>query len=73
MVIRMISIGESAGSLTEQLNHLSEHFLNKLDDLSDKMGKMLEPIIILVIGSMFLIIILGLLSPIYDLIGNVGQ
>ncbi len=73
IAVRMISIGETSGNLTEQLNYLSEHFLARLDDISDKMGKMLEPIIILLIGSMFLIIILGLLSPVYDLIGNFGS
>lgn len=73
LVIRMISIGESTGNLNEQLNYLSEYFLKKLDDISDKLGKLIEPIIILVIGSIFVIIILGLLSPIYDLVAGVGK
>ncbi len=72
LAVRMISIGESTGNLTEQLNYLSEYFLDKLDDISDKMGKMIEPIIILLIGGMFVVIILGLLSPIYDLVAGVG-
>lgn len=72
IVNRMISIGESTGNLTEQLNYLSEHFLNKLDDISQKMGKMIEPIIIIVIGGMFVLIILGLLAPIYDLVSKIG-
>jgi type II secretory pathway component PulF len=72
LVVRLISVGESTGNLTEQLNYLSEYFLNKLDDISQKIGKMMEPIIIMVIGSMFLIIILGLLSPIYNLVSGMG-
>jgi type II secretory pathway component PulF len=73
LVVRMISIGEATGNLGEQLNYLSEYFLKKLDDISQKMGKMIEPIIILVIGSIFLIIILGLMAPIYDLISQIGR
>jgi type II secretory pathway component PulF len=73
IVIRMISIGESTGNLTEQLNYLSEYFLKKLDDVSEKMGKMIEPIIIIVIGGMFVVIILGLLAPIYDLVSRMGS
>lgn len=73
LVVRMVSIGESTGNLTEQLNYLSEYFLNKLDDISDKMGKMIEPIIIIVIGGMFMLIILGLLAPIYDLVASMGS
>lgn len=72
IAVRMISIGESTGNLNEQLNYLSEYFLNKLDDISQKLGKMIEPIVILVIGLIFVIIILGLLSPIYDLISGIG-
>ncbi|MEW6599581.1 MAG: type II secretion system F family protein [Nitrospirota bacterium] len=73
LVIRMISIGESTGNLTEQLNYLSEYFLGRLDDISQKMGKMIEPIIIVVIGGMFAIIILGLLAPIYDIVSGIGS
>ncbi len=73
LAVRMISIGESAGNLTEQLDYLSNYFLDKLDDISEKMGKMIEPIIIIVIGGMFVVIILGLLSPIYDLVANIGN
>ncbi|MEN8261906.1 MAG: type II secretion system F family protein [Nitrospirota bacterium] len=73
IAVRMISIGESAGNLTEQLDYLSNYFLDKLDDISEKMGKMIEPIIIIVIGGMFVVIILGLLSPIYDLVSNIGN
>jgi len=73
MVMRMIAIGESTGDLNEQLNYLSEYFLDKLDDISHKLGKMIEPLVILVIGGMFMVIILGLLSPIYDLISGIGS
>ena len=73
IAVRMISIGESAGNLTEQLDYLSNYFLDKLDDISEKMGKMIEPIIIIVIGGMFVVIILGLRSPIYDLVSNAGN
>lgn len=71
MVIRMISIGETTGNLNEQLENLSTYFLDKLDDISEKMGKLIEPIIIVVIGGIFVVIILGLLSPIYDLISGI--
>ncbi len=71
MVVRMISIGETTGNLNEQLDNLSKYFLDKLDDISEKMGKLIEPIIIVVIGGIFMIIILGILAPIYDLISGI--
>lgn len=73
MVLRMIDIGEKSGSLDAQLGYLSHHYLDLLDDITDKFGKMLEPIIIMVIGLIFLIIIAGILLPVYDLITEVGM
>jgi len=73
LVVRMIYIGEETGNLSEQFDHLSEHFLRKLDDISQKMGKMIEPIVIIFIGLMVMIIIFGLMSPIYDLISTIGK
>jgi len=72
MVLRMISIGETSGSLDVQLAYLSEYYLKLLDDTADKFGKMLEPIMIIVIGLIFLCIIAGILLPIYDLIKDIG-
>jgi type II secretory pathway component PulF len=72
MVFRMLSIGETTGNLGEQLDYLAEYYLKKLDDISVKMGKLIEPIIIIFIGGIFMVIILGLIAPIYDLISGVG-
>lgn len=69
---KMIDIGESSGSLDSQFAYLSEIYLTRLDDISQKMGKIVEPLVIGVIGGLFAIIIMGLLLPIYDLVSKVG-
>jgi len=68
LVVRMIDIGETSGNLDDQFNFLSEYYLKKLDDVSDKMGKMIEPIVIGFIGIIFAMIIIGLMLPIYDIV-----
>lgn len=73
LVIRMVDIGETSGSLDEQFGFLSGYYIKKLDDISQKMGKMIEPIVITFIGIMFAVIIAGLLFPVYDLISGVGK
>lgn len=73
LVIRMVDIGETSGNLDEQFAFLSEHYLKKLDDISQKMGKMIEPIVIAVIGVLFAVIIVGLMLPLYDLITQFGK
>lgn len=70
---KMIDIGESSGSLDSQFAYLAEIYLARLDDVSQKMGKIVEPIVIGVIGGLFAIIIMGLLLPIYDLVSKVGS
>ena len=72
LVTRMIDVGETSGNLDEQFSHLSDHYLKKLDDVSQKIGTMVEPIVIGVIGFLFALIIMGLLLPIYDLVSKIG-
>jgi len=72
MVSRLIHIGEETGNLPEQLDYLSREFIKRLNILSQKMEKMIEPIVIGVIGGIFLLIIVGLLTPIYNLVAKIG-
>lgn len=73
MVIRMVGIGETSGSLDEQFGFLSNYYLAKLDDVAEKLGKMVEPIVIGVVGTMFAFIVIGLMLPIYDLVSRFGK
>lgn len=73
LVVRLVSIGETSGSLDNQFSFLSSHYLKKLDDISEKLGKIIEPVVIAVIGILFAVIIMGLLLPVYDLVSNVGK
>ncbi len=73
MVTRMIYVGETSGTLDDQFGYLSEFYLKKLDDISEKLGKMIEPIIIGLIGLIFVFIIVGLLFPIYELVSKLGR
>lgn len=73
MLLRMIHIGETSGTLEEQFSFLSEFYLKKLDDISQRIGKMLEPVIIFFLGIIFFVIIVGLLLPVYDLVSTLGR
>lgn len=73
MVTRMIDIGESSGTLDEQFAYLSGYYLKRLDDVSQKLGRMIEPIVIIFIGMIFAMIIIGLVFPIYELVSKIGR
>lgn len=73
MVIRMINIGENTGSLEEQLEYISEYYYNKVDYIAQNMAKLVEPLLLTFVGIFMLILILGLMGPIYNLISNIGK
>lgn len=73
MIIRMIDIGENAGSLEEQFEFISSYYYERLDYITQNIAKMIEPIVMIFVGIFMLIIILGLMGPIYDLISKIGK
>jgi len=73
LLVRLVSVGESSGTLDEQFSFLARHYLKTMDDVSDKLGKIIEPLVITVVGVLFAVIISGLLLPIYDLVSKVGK
>ena len=70
-VLRMITVGEKTGNMPEQMAILAEYYRKKVNKIVETMSKVIEPVIIIVAGGMFLLIILGLLGPIYDLISTI--
>ncbi|NJD91367.1 MAG: type II secretion system F family protein [Geobacter sp.] len=72
LLVRMISVGETSGTLETQLAFLADHYFKKLDNLSANLGKIVEPVAIIMVGLIFAVVILGLILPIYGLVSQVG-
>lgn len=72
-ICRMINIGEVSGTLPDQLNYIANDYKYKLARLVAGLGKIIEPLVLVVAGIMFAVIIAGLFLPIYDLVGNLGS
>ena len=71
-VVRMIGVGEASGTLSEQLVYIADQYRNKLSILVATIGKSIEPLILMVAGTIFAVVIIGLFLPIYDLVSRVG-
>jgi type II secretory pathway component PulF len=71
-VVRMINVGEQSGTLPEQLSHIAENYRNKLAIIVATIGKTIEPVVLVVAGAMFAVIIGGLFLPVYDLVSQVS-
>ena len=71
-VVRMINVGEMSGSLTDQLDYVAREYRQKLSVLVASLGKLLEPVVLIVAGVFFAIIIMALLLPVYDLVSRIS-
>jgi type IV pilus assembly protein PilC len=72
MVAQMIRVGEQTGNLDSMLMKISEVFEQELNYLIDNMTKMIEPIIIVVLGGMVAVILLAMYMPIFMGAGGSG-
>lgn len=70
--IRMLAVGEMTGRIDDQAAYVAQIYRDKLSGLVQLLSKTLEPVIMLVIGGLFALIMIGLLLPVYDLISQIG-
>lgn len=73
MAIKMIGIGEKTGNLENQLDFVARFYYEKLDYITQNISKMVEPIVLGVVGIFMLFMVLGLIQPIYSLISQIGN
>ena len=73
LLIRMVAIGESSGNLGQQFNFLATHYYKLADDYSDKIGKMVEPILIISLGCVMGFMVAGSLLPMYDVFAKLAK
>ncbi|MFT5712762.1 MAG: type IV pilus assembly protein PilC [Glaciecola sp.] len=67
MLIQMIQIGEEAGSLDDMLNKVANIFEMQVDDAVDGLSSLIEPIMMVVIGTLVGGLIIGMYLPIFQL------
>jgi len=66
MILFMISTGEQSGRLGDMLSQATVYIDKKLDNIIDTMTKMVEPIMLLVIGGIVLVLALALYLPLFQ-------
>jgi type IV pilus assembly protein PilC len=65
MILFMIATGEQSGRLGDMLLQATAYIDKKLDKIIDVMTKMIEPIMLIVIGSIVLTLALALYMPLF--------
>ena len=66
MILFMIATGEQSGRLGDMLLQATSYIDKKLDTIIDTMTKMIEPIMLIVIGSIVLVLALALYLPLFN-------
>lgn len=71
LVIRMLKVGETTGSLDHALLNISYFYERDVKDSIKKVQVMIEPAMTILLGTLLGWVMLSVLSPIYDIIGKV--
>lgn len=72
-VQQLIITGERSGALAEIMLKIADIYEKKAADTAQKLPVILEPILLLIIGSLVAAIALAVILPIYGVVGNVGR
>lgn len=72
LALRMVSVGEASGSLTEMLNDIADYYEAEVEQRLTKLTTMIEPILMMIMGLMIAFIIIAMYVPIFQLAGTVG-
>ncbi len=70
LVIRMLRVGETTGALDEALDNVTFLYNREVLDSIDNGLRILEPLLTAILGLLLGGILVSVLLPIYDLIGN---
>ncbi|MES2013046.1 MAG: type II secretion system F family protein [Pseudomonadota bacterium] len=66
LVVRMIRVGESSGALDKALLNISYFYDRDVNDSMQKMLKMIEPALTVILGGILAFIMFSVLGPVYD-------
>jgi type IV pilus assembly protein PilC len=67
VLTKIISTGETTGKLDKVLADIAKYYETEVDDMTSNLTKLLEPIILLVVGGMVVVVVLAIYIPIFDL------
>jgi type IV pilus assembly protein PilC len=67
MVIQMVAIGEEAGSLDTMLSKVADYFEQEVDDAVTALSSLMEPMIMVVLGTLIGGLVIAMYLPIFKL------
>jgi type IV pilus assembly protein PilC len=66
-LVSMVKVAEQVNELDEMFNYLTEQYTNEVDTKSKRIGALIEPFIIILIGGLVGVIMIAMYLPMFDL------
>lgn len=67
LVVQMIMVGEETGNISEMLLEVADFYETEIDAELKNLASVIEPFLLLIIGSMVLVLALGIFLPMWNL------
>jgi type IV pilus assembly protein PilC len=71
MVVQMIAVGESTGAMDTMLQKIADFYEDEVDVAVDSLTKLLEPLMMVVIGGIVGTVLIAMYLPIFEVAGNI--
>lgn len=72
MMVQMVMIGEESGALDDMLNKVASIYEEEVDNTVDNLGKILEPMIIVILGILIGSLVIAMYLPMFNLMNVMG-
>jgi type IV pilus assembly protein PilC len=72
MVVQMISVGEATGAMDTMLNKIADFYDDEVDDAVNNLTAMMEPLLMVFLGTTVGGLVIAMYLPIFKLAGAVG-
>ena len=72
MVVQMINVGEQTGALDQMLSKIADFYEDEVDTAVAGLMKLIEPILIAVLGVIIGVIVTAMYLPLYTVLSNIG-
>ncbi|WP_413111097.1 type II secretion system F family protein [Thaumasiovibrio sp. DFM-14] len=72
LMLQMVMIGEESGSLDDMLNKNATLYEDDVDNVVDNLGKIIEPFIIVILGTLIGGLLVAMYLPIFDLVNVIS-
>lgn len=73
LVVHMIAVGEETGALDKMLIKVAEAFEREVDDAVDGLAKLIEPLLIVLLGGIIGTVVVALYLPIFTITQQIKQ